>query len=673
MNEQDAKKRIDELVKLLNYHSQLYYVEDRNEITDYKYDMLQQELKGLEEQFPQFIRSDSPTQRVGGKAISIFEKVTHRVQMGSLQDVFSFEHVISFIETVQQAVDKPQFVVEPKIDGLSVSLEYHNGELAIGSTRGDGFVGEDVTSNLKTVKSIPIKINEELPLIEVRGETYMPRNVFLKLVKEQEDNDEQPFKNPRNAAAGSLRQKDPKIAAKRKLDIFVFNVQQIEGKELTSHKESLDYLKTLGFKTIPDYKRVSTADEVIDCIKAIGEKRFDLPFDIDGVVIKVDDFRQREILGATAKVPKWAVAYKFPPEEKTSKLLDIELNVGRTGAITPVAVFEPVFLAGTSVSRATLHNQDFIREKNISVGDIIKVRKAGDIIPEVLGSVEKHGNGVFTLPECCPVCGTKLVKSEEEAAVRCPNVECPAQIFRSIVHFASKSAMNIDGLGPQIVHTLLDNKLITFADGEAAAQGLTTQPQIFAGAIANFLSVIGLPHSLVFTLINLAVSAFALTSLDSVARVGRLSFQEFFLDSDTDEENKRQFLKVVTNKYFATIITLVLAYLLTKVGYAEIWPLFGSANQLLSVLALVACAVFLKKTKRQGCMLWIPMVFMMAVTFTALGMTISKLTKALFTTGLDLGNTLQLIFAVLLLILGVLVAIQGVKKLFEKNDEKQTA
>lgn len=461
MNEQDAKKRIDELVKLLNYHSQLYYVEDRNEITDYEYDMLQQELKGLEEQFPQFVRSDSPTQRVGGKAISIFEKVTHRVQMGSLQDVFSFDQVRSFVETVQQAVDKPQFVVEPKIDGLSVSLEYHNGELAIGSTRGDGFVGEDVTSNLKTVKSIPIKINEELPLIEVRGETYMPRNVFLKLVKEQEDNDEQPFKNPRNAAAGSLRQKDPKIAAKRKLDIFVFNVQQIEGKELTSHKESLDYLKTLGFKTIPDYKRVSTADEVIDCIKTIGEKRFDLPFDIDGVVIKVDDFRQREILGATAKVPKWAVAYKFPPEEKTSKLLDIELNVGRTGAITPVAVFEPVFLAGTSVSRATLHNQDFIREKNISVGDIIKVRKAGDIIPEVLGSVEKHGDGVFTLPECCPVCGTKLVKSEEEAAVRCPNVECPAQIFRSIVHFASKGAMNIDGLGPQIVHTLLDNKLIT--------------------------------------------------------------------------------------------------------------------------------------------------------------------------------------------------------------------
>lgn len=460
MNEKGAEKRIDELVNLLNYHSQLYYVEDRNEISDYEYDMLQQELRELEESFPQFIRNDSPTQRVGGKAVSIFEKVNHRVQMGSLQDVFSFEQVRSFIQTVQQTVDDPHFVVEPKIDGLSVSLEYHNGELSIGSTRGDGFVGEDVTANLKTVRSVPLKIGEELPLIEVRGEVYMPRNVFLKLVKEQEDNDEQPFKNPRNAAAGSLRQKDPKIAAKRKLDIFVFNIQQIEGKEIFSHKESLDYLKNLGFKTIPDYKRVSTADEVIECIEKIGEKRFDLPFDIDGVVIKVDDFRQREVLGATAKVPKWAVAYKFPPEEKSSELLDIELNVGRTGVITPVAVFKPVFLAGTSVSRAILHNQDFIKEKNISIGDIIKVRKAGDIIPEVLGAVEKHGDGVFTLPESCPVCGTRLVKSEEEAAVRCPNVDCPAQIFRSIVHFASKGAMNIDGLGPQIVKALLDAGMI---------------------------------------------------------------------------------------------------------------------------------------------------------------------------------------------------------------------
>ena len=459
--ETDAKKRIDELVDLLNYHSRLYYVENRNEISDYEYDMLQRELKELEEQYPQFLRKDSPTQRVGGKAVSGFEKVQHRVQMGSLQDVFSFSEVENFVNSVRQTVDDPHFVVEPKIDGLSVSLEYRNGELTVGSTRGDGFVGEDVTENLKTVRSIPLSIPEKLPLIEVRGETYMPKNVFLELVKEQENNDEQPFKNPRNAAAGSLRQKDSKVASKRKLDIFVFNVQQVEGKELSSHKQSLDYLKTLGFKTIPDYKLVSTSDEIIERIKEIGEQRFDLPFDIDGVVIKVDDFSQREILGSTAKVPKWAVAYKFPPEEKTSELLDIELNVGRTGVITPVAVFKPVFLAGTSVSRATLHNQDFINEKNISVGDIIKVRKAGDIIPEVLGAVEKHGNGTFILPDRCPVCGTKIVKTEEESAVRCPNVDCPAQIFRSIVHFASKGAMNIDGLGPQIVHTLLDKKLIS--------------------------------------------------------------------------------------------------------------------------------------------------------------------------------------------------------------------
>jgi len=460
MEKNSAKKRIDELVEILNYHAHLYYVEDRNEISDYEYDMLQRELKQLETQFPDLIRKDSPTQRVGGAPVSIFEKVTHKVQMGSLQDVFSFEEVRSFVDTVRKTVDDPHFVVEPKIDGLSVSLEYHNGEFSVGSTRGDGFVGEDVTKNLMTVKSIPVTISEKLPLIEVRGETYMPRDVFLDLVKEQEENDEQPFKNPRNAAAGSLRQKDPKIAAKRKLDIFVFNVQQIEGKTLSSHKQSLDYIKQLGFKTIPDYVRVSTADEIISQIQKIGEKRFELPFDIDGVVVKVDDFAQREQLGSTAKVPKWAVAYKFPPEEKNSKLLDIELNVGRTGVVTPVAVFEPVFLAGTSVSRATLHNQDFIKEKNISIGDTIRVRKAGDIIPEVLGSVEKHSDGVFTLPDICPVCGSKLVKSDEEAAIRCPNVDCPAQIFRSIVHFASKGAMNIDGLGPQIVKVLLDNKLI---------------------------------------------------------------------------------------------------------------------------------------------------------------------------------------------------------------------
>lgn len=456
----NAQLRINELVELLNYHSRLYYVENRNEISDYEYDKLQQELKRLEEDYPEFIRKDSPTQRVGGEAVSLFEKVNHKIQMGSIQDVFSFEQVEHFVNTVRQSVVDPEFVVEPKIDGLSVSLEYQNGEFVIGSTRGDGFVGENVTSNLKTVKSIPMSISEKLPLLEVRGEVYMPRNVFLQLVKEQEDNDEQPFKNPRNAAAGSLRQKDSKITAKRKLDIFCFNIQQIEGKTLDSHKESLDYIKSLGFKTVPEYKKLSTSDEIINHIKQIGQKRFDLPFDIDGVVIKVDSFSQRDLLGATAKTPKWAVAYKFPPEEKQTKLLDIELNVGRTGSITPVAVFEPILLAGTSVSRATLHNQDFIQEKNISVGDIITVRKAGDIIPEVLNVAKKQGNGIFKLPDKCPVCGTEVIRSDDEAAIRCPNVDCPAQIFRSIVHFASKGAMDIDGLGPAIVDTLLQNHLI---------------------------------------------------------------------------------------------------------------------------------------------------------------------------------------------------------------------
>ena len=370
-----AKKRIDELVDLLNYHSRLYYIEDRNEISDYEYDMLQQELKSLEEQYPQFIRSDSPTQRVGGEAVSSFDKVPHKVQMGSIQDVFSYEQVRQFVDTVKQTIDSPEFVVEPKIDGLSVSLEYHNGKFVVGSTRGDGFVGENVTTNLKTIMSIPMSISEQLPLLEVRGEVYMPRDVFYEIIEQQEINGEQPFKNPRNAAAGSLRQKDPKITAKRKLDVFCFNIQQIEGKELNSHKQSLDYIKSLGFKTVPGYKRVSTYDEIIECIEIIGKNRFELPFDIDGVVIKVDDFTQREALGYTAKTPKWSVAYKFPPEEKQSKLLDIELNVGRTGAITPVAIFEPILLAGTSVSRATLHNQDFINEKNISIGDSKKSRR----------------------------------------------------------------------------------------------------------------------------------------------------------------------------------------------------------------------------------------------------------------------------------------------------------
>ncbi len=461
MNIIDAKKEIDDLVEELNYHAHRYYVLDDPQISDYDYDMKNRRLKELEEQFPELVRADSPSFRVGGETLSTFEKVAHTVQMGSLQDVFSFDEVESFVTRVKESVPNPQFCVEAKIDGLSVSLEYENGMFVRGSTRGDGFVGEDVTANLKTVKSIPLKLSKALPSLEVRGEVYMPMKSFLQVVAEQESNDEQPFKNPRNAAAGSLRQKKSSVTAKRNLDIFCFNIQRIEGEEITSHKQSLDLLGELGFKTIPDYACFDTAEKIIDRIKEIGEKRFSLPFDIDGVVIKLDDLAMREELGSTAKYPRWAVAYKFPPEEKDTKLLDIELNVGRTGAVTPVAVFESVFLAGTSVSRATLHNKDFIAEKNISIGDTIRVRKAGDIIPEVLCVVQKSDdNKLYSFPEYCPVCGTKLEVSLEEAAIRCPNMACPAQQHRGIVHFASKNAMNIDGLGPAIVDALLKNKLI---------------------------------------------------------------------------------------------------------------------------------------------------------------------------------------------------------------------
>ncbi len=461
MDINEAREKINKLVETLNYHSRKYYVEDNPEIDDYDYDMMQQELKALEEQFPELVRSDSPTQRVGGEPVSIFEKVEHTVQMASLQDVFTFEQVENFINKTKMISQDTEFCVEPKIDGLSVSLEYENGNFIRGSTRGDGFVGEDVTANLKTIMSIPMKLNEPVSYLEVRGEVYMPRSVFEALVSEQELKGEQPFKNPRNAAAGSLRQKNSKIAAKRKLDIFCFNVQQIQGKELKSHKESLDYLKNQGFKVIPEYERVDNFDKVRNKISEIGEKRFSLSYDIDGVVIKVDNFAEREQMGSTAKTPKWAVAYKFPPEEKETKLLDIEVNVGRTGAVTPVAVFEPILLAGTSVSRATLHNQDFIDEKNISIGDIIKVRKAGDIIPEVLSVSKPCGdNSSFKLPKICPDCGTELIREPDESVIRCPNVNCPAQIYRSIVHFASKGAMNIDGLGPAIVDTLIENNLI---------------------------------------------------------------------------------------------------------------------------------------------------------------------------------------------------------------------
>ena len=462
MSTKSAEQRIKELTELLYGYNYSYYVMDDPVVEDYEYDMLMQELKKLEAENPELVSENSPTKKVGGYALNTFEKVTHTVQMASLQDVFSFEAVKEFIDKCKSELTDPLFIVEPKIDGLSVSLEYHDGQMTVGSTRGDGFVGEDVTSNLKTIKSIPKKLKESVPFIEVRGEVYMPRESFFELVEKQELNDEKPFKNPRNAAAGSLRQKDPKIAAKRKLDIFVFNVQQGGDESINGHKESLDYLKSLGFKVIHSYVPCKTYEEVKNEIMHIGESRAGYPFDIDGVVIKVNDFSQRNRMGATAKYPKWAVAYKFPPEEKETVLREIEVNVGRTGAITPVAVFDEILLAGTSVSRAVLHNQQFISERDIRIRDTIVVRKAGEIIPEVLRSNSHAENSEpYFLPEYCPVCKTKAIRIEDESALRCPNTLCPAQLLKNIIHFASKGAMNIDGLGDAIVTLLVDNKMIS--------------------------------------------------------------------------------------------------------------------------------------------------------------------------------------------------------------------
>ena len=458
----DAKNRAQELVKLISYHNNKYYVQDNPEIDDYEYDMLLRELENIEASFPELILPDSPTQRVGGHAITLFKEVHHAVPMESLHDVFSKEELFAFDEKVKSTIGEVTYVVEPKIDGLSVSLEYENGVFMRGSTRGDGTTGEDVTANLKTIRSIPLRLNEAIPLLEVRGEVFMPREVFLSLVEAQELNDEKPFKNPRNAAAGSLRQKNSQITAARRLDIYIFNIQRIDGVELSSHVKGHELLKRLGFKVVPNYRTCHSIDEVDLEIDAIGESRGNLSFDIDGVVIKVDDFAARKRLGSTSKFPRWAAAFKFPPEEKATKLLDIEINVGRTGTLTPTAVLEPVLLAGTTVGRATLHNQDFINEKNIKIGDIVIVRKAGDIIPEILSVAQSSSEAVnFKMPSVCPSCGAVVVRELDEAAVRCTNAECPAQLYRHLIHFASRNAMDIDGLGPAIIEMLLQNRFVS--------------------------------------------------------------------------------------------------------------------------------------------------------------------------------------------------------------------
>ena len=460
MNIQDAISELEQLKKTIAYHSNLYYQENRTEISDYEYDMLVNRVKSIENEFPQLITADSPTQKVQGMASSSFEKVVHTVKMESLLDAFSYEELRDFDRKVKDAVGKAQYVVETKIDGLSMSLEYVNGVFTRGSTRGDGTVGEDVTQNLATIKSIPKRIENAPRFLEVRGEVYMPRAVFLKLARQQEDEGKQPFKNPRNAASGSIRQKNSKITRERRLDIFIFNLQQASDDfTVATHKESLDRLKDFGFNVCPRYILCDDIEEAIKQVEIIVNMRGEFSFDIDGAVIKVNDLAQRTAMGSTNKYPRWAIAYKYPPEEKETVLKDIEISVGRTGVLTPTAVFDTVQLAGTSVQRAVLHNQDFIDEKQINIGDTIVVRKAGDIIPEVVRLAKKNSLGSFQIPLICPSCGAPVVKTDE-SALRCNNPDCPEQLVRNLIHFASRDAMDIEGLGEAVIYQLADKKMI---------------------------------------------------------------------------------------------------------------------------------------------------------------------------------------------------------------------
>lgn len=456
-----AQKRVEELRAIIERNNRLYYDQDAPELEDFEYDALTRELKEIEAAYPQLVTPNSPTQHVGGTASAKFTKVPHAVKMESLQDAFSLDELREFDARVREAGITPEYVVEAKIDGLSVSLEYENGVLVRGSTRGDGLVGEDVTENLATIRDIPKRLNNAPAFLEVRGEVYMPHSAFFRLKEQQELEEKTPFKNPRNAAAGSLRQKDAKITASRGLSIFVFNLQQVRGRDFATHSETLDFIKALGFPVSPRYNVYHNIEDAIREIQAIGEMRGSLEFDIDGAVIKVNDLAARQALGSTNKFPRWAIAFKYPPEVKESIVRDIEVSVGRTGVLTPTAVFDPIFLAGTSVSRASLHNGDIIEELDVRIGDTIQVRKAGDIIPEVIG-VARHGENTqpYQMPTCCPSCGAPVVHLQDETALRCVNPECPAQSLRNLIHFASRNAMAIDGLGEAVATQLIDRGLV---------------------------------------------------------------------------------------------------------------------------------------------------------------------------------------------------------------------
>ncbi len=468
MNKKQAEKRIKELRKTVEYHAKKYYDDDKPEITDFEYDMMMLELRTLESQYPELITKNSLTQKVGGTVKEGFQKVEHEVPLQSLQDVFNFEEIETFDERVKKQaseneIENPQYVVETKIDGLSAALEYVDGKFVRGATRGNGLVGEDVTENLKTIKTIPQELPEKIN-ITVRGEVFISKNDFEKMNQEREENEEELFANARNAAAGSLRQLNSNITKNRPLDIYIFNVQKIEGKEFNSHFKELEYLNKLGFNVNPVRIYCKTIEEIKNAINKIGEDREKLTFGIDGAVVKVDNLRLREIMGTTSKVPKWAIAYKYPPERKETTLRDIVCQVGRTGVITPMAILDPVKVAGSTISKTTLHNEDFIKEKGLKIGDKVIIQKAGDVIPEIVEAVTSKRTGEekdFEMPRVCPVCGAEAVREEGEAAVRCTGIECPAKLYRNLVHFVSREAMNIDGLGENIIGVLLEKKMIS--------------------------------------------------------------------------------------------------------------------------------------------------------------------------------------------------------------------
>ena len=468
MNKKDAEKRINELVDKTTYYAKKYYEEDNPEISDFEYDMLMLELRDLERQFPDLIKKESYTQHVGGNVKTGFSKVEHEIPLLSMQDIFSLEEIEEYVKKIQKQateanIENQNFVVETKIDGLTASLEYKNGIFVRGSTRGNGIVGEDVTENLKTIKNIPKKLTENVN-ITVRGEVFISSKDFEEMNLKREEEGLETFANARNAAAGSLRQLDSNITKTRPLDIYVYNIQKIEGKEIHSHYEALNYMQKLGFNVNPIKTLCNNSEEVIKAIEEIGNKRNSLTFGIDGAVIKVDDLQFRETLGTTAKNPRWQIAYKYPPEQKETKLTDIVCNVGRTGVITPLAILEPVQVAGSTISKTTLHNEDFIKEKELKIGDTVVIQKAGDVIPEIVKVLKEKRTGEekeFKMPEKCPVCGAKTVRYEGEAAIRCTGTECPAKLYRNLVHFVSREAMNIDGLGENIIDQLLNNKLIS--------------------------------------------------------------------------------------------------------------------------------------------------------------------------------------------------------------------